>query len=460
MTTDFRVGVRAYAGEVPDAPVAPVQSSPIGIAGTSKATAAAFNLNPTIDGDTITYEDLPVVGDVVRIDDRDDTQQFGTVRNPFSDVGVNQAAAYAGWSLPDGTLPYTMQGVLANGVDQMVAVRYDTHNTNATRIANAIDALDALANDNGTGVTPEFFMCPMDGMNYSETATRTTPLSTASTVVSKLDEVAEDAGGLAIVALPWRKSGQSMADYETFCGDYADNNRNSNVIFVGPMAVPTFNVPTTRTTTSEYPTGMPDGKSGGKAIDPVGMVAGAFARRTFTVGEHANPNLMEINGIAELAPVLGFKLQYTGNDFSAMMHQKAVNTIIRHNGFHFWGAFVSALSGGAAERYINARRVLLDIVRHLEVSNQVAIQENITSGYFDFVVAQNSEYLNGLVNPDQPGGPKALTADIRPHPTKNTDATLNNAQAFWVIEYTSVVPGLYSEYEVVALNPVLSQIAG
>ncbi|MDO4708524.1 MAG: phage tail sheath protein [Pseudomonadota bacterium] len=222
-------------------------------------------------------------------------------------VLITDLATAIGKSGSSGTLKPTLQAIYDQTSALVVVVRVEAGSDDGTTTSNVVGNSEngqytgmqaLLAAEAQLGVKPRILACP---------GTDTQPVATALAVVAK-----------KLRAMAYVSAGTSAKKEEA--AQYRENFSARELMIIWPDAM-AFD-------------------TGAKAVQPAYATAravGVRARIDAEMGWHKTISNVEINGITGISRDIHFDLQDPATD-AGYLNSKAVTTLVRHNGFRFWGS--------------------------------------------------------------------------------------------------------------------------
>ena len=264
-------------------------------------------------------------------------------------------ASQAGYG-STGTIPQALAGIAANANTHVIVVRVQDTPNEAQLVAGIVQLETA---EGAFGERPDFIMCP--GFTWDGGSS---PTNASSGVVTQLESTAEKLTSIAIVAARPGTVAQAKS--------WAGNNRGNRIFAVFPHIIPV-------------------GSS--TAVDPAPYVAGSLSRYPLTV----NPHWKNILGIKSLDPAISFSPRDTAGSDSNLLQTDLITAIVQHIGYHIFGSrLLLATTSTDATRFMNIRRVVDDVSRHIINSGLSAWGRNVTSAFFDDVVNSVQNVIDTL----------------------------------------------------------------
>ena len=303
-----------------------------------------------------------------------------------------------------GSIPDAIEGIAANVSTDVIVVRVADRNPAFTTpsIANLTAGIQQLESaQSSVGEEPHIILCPDFTFNRGA-ANPYPPLDTVSTVVTQLQTTATALDAIAVVGTP----PTSVALAKT----WADNNRQGRVYAVYPHLY----ISPTR-----------------DSVDPSGYVAGALARGNVW----DNPMWLDVRGAVRTARPLTFHPRNTSDD-AASLQADNITALVSREGIHLWGAtLLVAATNTGVDRFLNVLREIDDIDLQLDAVSEVAMRQNLVSGFADEVIQPMQQYLDSRV------ARRALNAGtITLDEEANTPSELSAGNVHFILDITPAIP--------------------
>ncbi len=186
------------------------------------------------------------------------------------------------------------------------------------------------------------------------------------------------------------------------------------------------------------------------AVPPSSRVAGVIARTDHRHGFSRSPSNQLINGITGTSRAVDFAMGQRGCRAN-ILNEAKVATTIRHQGFRLWGN--RSLSSDTAFQFLCVRRTADILNDSLTRAHLWAVDQGITSGFFDAVTESVNGFIRDLVAAGQIIGGRCW-AD----PDLNTASAMQNGEAFFDFEFSAVYPAEHITFRSRLVNGYLEDV--
>lgn len=380
---DALLAVEASLGIVPTIIVPLDHTYAISVSGTSAVFGSSDD--PNFEGVAATGSEPSVVVSGYYWNSTDDEWQ---IANEAGDAWIG---------IPDGS---TIDDYLANGFAWLSDTEYAT-------------SADATTAATEAGFVPSDKYVYYDGTVMQVLTLVVTESDAAASVVAKAGSVAASFDGVAMVDV-FPDAGSDPDAFVASAGNWADANRQGDVIGLTPRV------------------------RVGNVYEPLApYVAGALARHDAeqSLGVAANPQGLDVRGISELERNLSWTLASTSLQVDRLV-QKSIVTLVRHAGYHVWGATMLVdPTSMDPERFINVRRQSHDIARHIEETSFSYFSGMADSATIERVMTEVTGYLNHLIALE-----KIRSGSCTAPPELNTEAAKASGLVYFRTEYNPRFP--------------------
>lgn len=274
-----------------------------------------------------------------------------------SGTGVNKISR--------NSIPRALESIFANAEVPVVVVRFTDTATGDARQTNILNALNALRDNNQTGVDPSIIVIP------EESWAGASPSAVAVSAIGNLESMCQTLDAFGIIAMPPFTAADAVG---TTGMNWVTNTNNSDTRLL-----------------RVYPHISPTWKSVGR-WDPSPALAGAFARSDVTAGIANNPRGIIIQGARQTSPRISHS-PILATSQSAILRGANVAPIIIRNGIKLFGTVMSVADGSnRADRFVNVFRTKIDIQRNLQIIAEQATELNANPAR-TYLLAQGSSLL-------------------------------------------------------------------